>query len=158
MCTCAKPTRNDLSSSYGIEGRAPALLPGDKLLFDECGRCSPVVCGKENRIDHHSHHFRVVRAEYGGLYLLVRHGGGDERVSLRYAYELEGIFAGLDSDTRYYLLRQVYEIQKDAARIAREETANKYAKAFNEGRLKKRRRNGRRYVEIVPEILQGVRS
>ena len=88
MCCCGKPTINGQINAYSWDGKAfmtyepnpPALEEGDTLLWDEPGRCGG--------IDAHSHHFRLVKRQWGGLSLLVRHGGGDARLSLQSAAQL----------------------------------------------------------------------
>lgn len=132
------------NENWGAETlRQPVAAEGDTVLFAEHGRIL-------DKIDHRSHSFKVVKAQYGGTYLLVRHGGGDERMQIDYSNRIAKCFEPLDSDTRYYLLRRMYESLSDAKRGAASETATKYAQAFAEGRLKKRRRNHRVYVEIEP--------
>ncbi len=82
MCCCGQPTINGTPGAYSWDGKTwstrqpepPPLQEGDTLLYDEPGRCGG--------IDHHSHHFRLVRRQYGGHVVLVRHGGGDERFGI----------------------------------------------------------------------------
>ena len=83
--------------------------------------------------------------------LLTSHGGGEERIRFAGDYQAEMVEAlrGLSSDARYLLLHQFSAAARDAGRAAAIETAQEYAKAFVEGRLKKRRKNNRVRVEIV---------
>ena len=81
MCCCGKPIVNgefgykwQPNDAPGVrESDPPELRDGDELIYDEPGRCGG--------LDSHSHHYRVV-ARTGYFELLVRHGGGEDRVSL----------------------------------------------------------------------------
>src|SRR5688572_9405566 len=80
MCMCGKPTING-EPGYSWDGKSigvrpvdpPALADGDVLVYDGPGRCGGLDC--------HSHHFRLVM-DSGRAFLLVQHGGGDERIQL----------------------------------------------------------------------------
>jgi hypothetical protein len=80
MCMCAEPNING-QPGYSWDGKhigtrevdPPELADGDVLLCDEPGRCGG--------LDSHCHHYRVVQ-HYGSVELLVRHGGGQERIRL----------------------------------------------------------------------------
>src|ERR1035437_10739478 len=101
MCCCAKPNING-EPGYSGDGQTintrqvdpPALSDGDVLLFDEPGRCGGM--------DSHCHHYRLVKG--CGTELLVRHGGGDDRmrVSLPRGFSLDTV----DSNTRYWILNE----------------------------------------------------
>jgi hypothetical protein len=148
MCFCERPTRNDQQPGYKIEQAAPALKDGDCLIYDECGRCSPQVAGK-GCTDYHSHHFRLVdnRSEY---FLLVRHGGGDERFSLGYHYtRTEELLLPLDSDARFLLLYSFYRINREASQHARNIEHSRWVHAAAEKRIKIIHHGGRRpYKEV----------
>ena len=134
--------------NWGAEAwRAPDLDEGDTLLFDECGRV--LRYSNDREVDCRSHYFRVVRAKYGRTFLLVKHGGGQERVGLFLAQAvlLEGIGA-MTSDQRYLLLHTMLNIAHDAARQAGTQAANRYCTAFVEGRLKKRKRPGQESYKV----------
>src|SRR5690349_19548495 len=83
MCCCDSPNVNG-TPGYKWQPRdeprirpidPPHLRDGDVLLFDEPGRCGG--------LDGHSYHFRLVKfAHDSNLSLLVRHGGGDECITL----------------------------------------------------------------------------
>lgn len=130
---------------------------GDEVLYSEPGRIiyggRRLYSGDSGGVDCGSHSFKLVRARGGGLYLLVRHGGGDERVRIDWSERPVRSFEPLDSDARYWLLHTLLKLHTEATRAAEQETANKYASAFAEGRLKKRRRNHRIYVEIAPRAV-----
>lgn len=97
MCCCAKPNVNG-TPGYSWDGKnintrpvdPPKLADRDLLLFDEPGRCGGM--------DSHCHHYRLVKTNLS-TFLLVRHGGGEERmrVSLPRGFS----FDGMDSNTRY---------------------------------------------------------
>lgn len=145
----------DTDYNWGAEEwRQPTPAEGDTVLYSEHGRVMPgsgdgSIVGRG--IDCRSHSFKLVKAEYGGAYLLVKHGGGEERIKLGWNHKrLAAIFDPLDSDARYWLLHTFLTFHDDVQREASQSTATRYAEAFAEGRLKKRRRNGRVIVEIVP--------
>lgn len=125
--------------NWGAEAwRQPTLAPGDTMVFSECGR----VIYREERgqrqgTDCRSHWFCLVRQKFGGYALLVKHGGGEERVNLGYDYKMAPIAAGMalmDSDARYWLLHQFLDVHRDAASA----TESKYRTAFVNGTLKKK--------------------
>lgn len=137
MCCCGQPNVNGTSGAYSWDGHSfstrpvnpPDLGETDKLLYDEPGRCGG--------IDSHSHHFRLVRS---GSYrcLLVRHGGGDERMALGCASGQINLDA-LDSDGRYWLFHTLYAARRDAAEWARETTTAHWRKAAAEKRIRTRK-------------------
>lgn len=144
MCFHDKPTRND---EIGWGG-APALQDGEEVLHDECGRCQPQVNGTGS-VDHHSHHFRLVRRAPGPYYLLVKHGGGEERVDLGYPHtRVAEILALLDSDARYLMLRALYQAHSDATREAREAEASRWKRAAATKSIRTRKVRGRDEVQV----------
>jgi hypothetical protein len=131
--------------------RRPTIQKDERIVFDEHGRSL-------SNIDYKSHWFVVVEARYGGYWLLVKHGGGEERISLGYQYKLSGIVAleKLSSDERYLALYVMLDIHHHAADEARAQTAHRYQLAFLEKRLKRHKRNHRYYAEIVqPKTMEG---
>ena len=90
-------------------------------------------CGGQ---DSHSYHYRVVRS--GGLYLLVRHGGGDERIRLSNGRVLLYGLELLDT-ARYWTLNAIYHAHADGARDAREREAARWQRLAAEKRIKTRR-------------------
>ncbi len=166
MCMCEKPNKNgepgycwnDATKVGTYPVNAPALADGDALVFDEPGRCKPQVNGKGGT-DYHSHHFRLVMTKFDQFYLLVRHGGGTERIPLGYDYTRLGELIRLlpDSDARYLMLQALYRTHEDAERGAEMRTAAKFRQAFVEGRLKKRKVRGRNAydVRIEPKLTSG---
>lgn len=149
MCCCAKPNING-EPGYSWDGKAvstrpvapPDLNEGDILVYDDPGRCGGM--------DSHSHHYRVV--QNCGIKLLVRHGGGDE--SIRLSLPRGFSFAGMDSNTRYWILNAIYHAYSEGKSEGSGKTAIAYNTAFVDGRLKKRKSPGRDYhrVWIEPKV------
>jgi hypothetical protein len=143
MCCCEKPNING-EMGYSWDGEsigvrpasAPEVAERDVILFDEPGRCGGM--------DSHCHHYRLVKNV--GTYLLVRNGGGDQRlrVSLPRGFSLEF----MDSNTRYWILNAIYHAHSDGISEARTNTAAEFRKAFAEGRLKKRKLRGSNSVKV----------
>src|SRR5438876_8662678 len=87
MCYCGKPVVNgELGFRYDFTGgtavypvNPPEFTEDEILVYDEPGRCGG--------LDSHSHHYRIVRS-HGSLCLLVKHGGGQERIRLSCAQTL----------------------------------------------------------------------
>jgi len=149
MCCCGKPTINGQhgykwNQPEGPGGvypvNPPALQDDDELLHDEPGRC---VKG----LDAHCHHYRVVN-HHGCWYLLVRHGGGDERIRLNALYRLRDTITALDTDTRYLLLHSLYHAHSDAARDASNKTERRWRQAAAEKRIKTRKYRGSDSVKV----------
>lgn len=148
MCCCAKPNVNG-EPGYSWDGKnvntrpvdPPTLKERDTLLFDEPGRCGGM--------DSHCHHYRLVNN--CGLELLVRHGGGEERIHVSLPRGFS--FDGLDSNTRYWMLNAIFHAHSNGERQGADKTAQKYRKAFVDGRLKKRKlpAQGSVKVWIEPE-------
>jgi len=114
--------------------RAPTVGESETILASEHGRIT-------HNIDYRSHWFILTRAEMGRYYLLVKHGGGEERIALPSVnFKITAnMIASLDSDVRYLMLHHLYGIHRDARRAAEDKTAGEYRLAFAEGRLKKRK-------------------
>jgi len=138
MCCCGKPNING-QPGYSWDGRSfgtrpvnpPALAERDELICDEPGRCGG--------IDSHSHHFRLVKGQYG-LALLVRHGGGDERIGLGViARLLLPTIEGLDSNARYWLLHSLYSAHREAKEHATQVCNATWRTAAAEKRIKTRK-------------------
>ena len=151
MCCCGKPTingtpgyrwqPNDKPSTRPVD--PPELAEGDMLLADEPGRCGG--------LDHHSHHYRLVKPRYsGGLVLLVRHGAGDERIPLGAAFPIKERLLALDSDARLWLLATLARVYRQGHDEGAQKTRSAWASAAAEKRIKLRRRGGAVVrVEIV---------
>jgi hypothetical protein len=154
MCCCGKPTRNGepgyrWNDPHGPTSvhpvNPPNLQDGDVPLYDEAGRCGD--------LDSHSYHYMVVRAKTGNLDLLVRHGGGDERIRLSGPKMFEVVLASLDSTNRYWLLNTLYHAQCDAARNARDKEAERWRTAAAQKRIKVRKQRGTGTIRVSIEPL-----
>lgn len=148
MCCCGRPTINGELNAYSWDGKTystrpvapPSLADGDSLIYDEPGRCGGLDC--------HSHHFRLVKGRYGYA-LLVRHGGGDERIGLgvvaRYAIPS---FEPMDSNARFWLLHTLYSTHCDASNAARDKRDSIWRQAAAEKRIRTRRQPSRGTVKV----------
>ena len=139
MCCCDKPNVNGTPGAYSWDGKShmtrepapPALADGDSLIHDEPGRCGG--------LDAHSHHFRLVK-NAGRYAILVRHGGGDERIPLGCTVPMTvPALAAMDSNSRYWLFHTLYSVQRDAARSASETCSQEWKQAAAEKRIRTRR-------------------
>lgn len=139
MCNCAvRPNVNgqpgyrwNNEEPHVRQPNPPDMMDGDDLLYDGAGRCG-------GGTDSHCHHFRLVK-RYGQYCLLVRHGGGDERISLGSRVNgINSILAGNESQ-RYWALQMLYHAIKDAARSAREAESSRWIKAAAEKRVRTRK-------------------
>lgn len=159
MCCCGQPTIN---GTRGYRCNNPAAEPSiypvnppdlqerDVLLYDEPGRCGG--------IDSHCHHFRVV-SNGEALYLLVRHGGGDERHRFGWTKTaLSSALAALDSNQRYWFLCAAYHAINDAARDARFSEHSRWVHAIAEKRVKVTSRKGVKRVTIEPTLSLNVEA
>lgn len=136
--------------NWGAEpGRRPTIGALDRLVVSEHGR----IVG---RTDYRSHWLCIVKQEYGGYVLLVKHGGGEERIGLGFAYRMDPVLRGMeamDSDTRYLTMYALYEMHRDAVSA----TDAKWRAAIAENRVERRRvRGGTReralyHVTIKPQ-------
>lgn len=150
MCMCGKPTRNG-EPGYSWDGKQAGIYPvnppdlqaTDELLYDEPGRCGG--------LDSHSHHLRVVRGRHSYA-LLIRHGGGDERIDFGSTRMAIDALDPLDSNARYWLLLRLYHAQQNAVRAAVDACNAKWRTAAAEKRIKTRKlRTGVKvWVEPTP--------
>lgn len=149
MCACNEPNTNgnlgykwQPSDTPGVYPVNPPALPyGAAALYDEPGRCG-IGC------DSHSHHFIFARSGLG-FALLVRHGGGDESLTIRKYFPVE-LLAAMTSDQRYRLFFSIYLAEKESRERAAGEEFFRWAKAVLQKRIKTNRRAGK--VEILPEV------
>ena len=143
MCCCAKPTING-EWGYSWDGKnvgtrepnPPELQPDETLLHDEPGRCGG--------IDSHCHHYRVVKS-HGSLWLLVRHGGGDERLRLS-----GPVINGLEilAGARYWTLNAIYHAYADGRRAGKQAECDTWRKAAAERRIEVRKIRGCAAVKV----------
>lgn len=152
MCCCDGPNINGTlgykwqpNDKPGIAyPNAPTLQDGDTLLYDEPGRCGGGA-ERGQGLDSHSFHYRVVK-RFSFIYLLVRHGGGEECISLYGT--MEGVLAKLDSNGRYWVLNEIYHTHDRAKRDARETESAKWRIAAAEKRIKTRKLRGRNVSKV----------
>ena len=146
MCCCGKPNVNGQmgykwshDAAPGIhQPRPPDLRDGDELLFDEPGRCGGT--------DSHNFHFRVVKGY--GCDLLVRHGGGQERIRIAASHSIPAILAAMDSTARYWTLAAIYHAHADGKRLGQEQIATQWRQAAAEKRIKVRKVRGQVAVRV----------
>lgn len=146
MCCCGKPVvngqlgykwnnPNDNPSVYPVN--PPSLEDSDQLLRDEPGRCGG--------LDSHSYHYRLVKS-HGSLNLLVRHGGGDERLYL--SSPIESVLAQLGSTDCYWTMNAIYHAHSTGKRSGSEKTANDWRRAAAEKRIRTRKQRGSDGVRV----------
>jgi hypothetical protein len=149
MCCCGTPTING-QPGYRWQPSdpprvrpvdPPALAEGDTLLHDEPGRCG-------RKTDSHCYHFRIVRCQFGQLYILVRHGGGDERIQLGSQEKIAAALDGMGSDDRYWLIQTIYHAIKDQVWDAESRTNAMWRAAAAEKRIKTRKTPGRDHHKV----------
>jgi hypothetical protein len=121
--------------------RAPTLQEGDVEIFSEPGRIA-------FNVDYRSHWFKLVQVRCGWYYLLVQHGGGEERHKLATKPQFVETLACLSSDLRYLTLHNYLNIIHEAQSVARYNAIDEYRKAFVDGRLKKRKMPGRDVCKV----------
>jgi len=129
--------------------RAPTLQDGDIIIIDACGRVINNVC-------YRSHYFRLVGVKHGGSALLVKHGGGEQRINLKWPPRqlIEGL-RDMEPEAQYLALHLIHKISGDAARDAAGNTAKLYEQAFVDGRLKKRKMPRQQAVKVWIEPAHG---
>lgn len=138
MCCCETPTINGIDRTYrwqpndapGIHPVNPPALDGCSLLIDAPGRCGG--------LDSHSHHYRLVQRGAGMVALLVRHGGGDERVNYISRMVVKSL-AHMDQTAAYWLMNAIFSAYHDGKREGSQTTERKWREAASEKRIKVRR-------------------
>jgi hypothetical protein len=135
--------------NWGAEPwREPKIDTDDTVIFSECGRIT-------GSTDYRSHWLVLVKHRFGGYYIYVKHGGGEERFEADWGRKITHMIEamkGMTSDQRYLTLYVLYQINSNARHKAQEETASYYQLAFLEGRMKRKKRDHRFYVRIEPKI------
>lgn len=137
MCCCAQPNVNGTPGYQWSPSDKPSVRPvnpptlqeGEVLLYDEPGRCG----GQ----DSHCHHYRITAGRHPML--LVRHGGGEERIRLSNPQQVLRALEMLDSQGRYWLLNALYHAQADARRAGANAMDAVWHKAAAERRIKVRK-------------------
>lgn len=131
------------TKNWGAEQwRLPEKLPEDIVIFSECGRALGNVCYRS--------HWLIFVLNGRDYAILVRHGGGQERHKLWHGESLRKALAFLDPDDRYLALYSIYDVISKTAREAARDSSHAMQRAFLDGRMKKRRRNGGLTVYIEP--------
>jgi hypothetical protein len=106
-------------------------------------------------VTYDSHAIKLAKqANDRDFYLLVHHGGGREvwRVPSFYdGGDLADHITALPERLQYALLYTLYKMARESRVQAQTETRREWATAHTEKRIKTKRRNGRRYVEIVQQ-------
>jgi len=147
MCCCEKPTINGTAPikmtfdtpASPYPPNPPALRDGETLFYDEPGRCG-------GGTDSHAYHFRVT-VERGRIWLLVRHGGGDERMEFGWAKSMPDL-TRLDSYDRYFLLAAAFHGMKNAVQYAVDTEREDWREAAAEKRIKTRKLPGRGVTKV----------
>ncbi len=123
--------------------REPKAADNETVIASEHGRIA-------FNIDYRSHWFMLVKQSEWRYAIRVKHGGGEECVSMptvNFKFTAEAVCA-LPSDQRYLMLHHLYDIARDAKREAEDATAAKYRRAFAEGTLKKRKMPNQGRVKV----------
>lgn len=147
MCCCGKPVVNgELGYKWQPndtpmvrQPHMPEMQSGDVLLYDEPGRCGGVD----------SHHMDCRLVDNCGLYLLVRHGGGEERIhvsSTRSA--LKAAFEAMDSNARYWVFAAIQGAHSDGADEAQKKESTRWRTAAAQKRIKTQKQRGRDAVKV----------
>lgn len=147
MCCCGKPIINGQpgyrwqpnDTPHVREVNPPDLGEHDQLLYDEPGRCGG--------LDAHCHHYRIV-TNFSSLFLLVRHGGGDERVRLSGTPTFRDTLAALDSTARYWMLHVIFHAHSDGTHKGHNTEAQRWRIAAAEKRIKTRKARTTNTVKV----------
>jgi hypothetical protein len=137
------------AGNYGREAwRQPQAADDEETLFHEPGRVLPSIHDDVRATDCRSHCFKIVKPRHGDYTLIVRHGGGVERVNLGYSRRIVNAFRQMDSDSRFRLMWTFLDVYHAAKTEAADATAKTYREAFVEDRLKKRRLPARNATKV----------
>lgn len=137
----------DPNVNYGAQAwRQPDIAEGDTVLYSECGRIM-------DHTDYRSHWYMLVKPRIGFYTLLVKHGGGQERITLTYSDHIARALGQLDSDARYFMLHTLHDSYRVGESVGYENGITEYRRAFVDGRLKKRKeRNSNRYKVFIEPV------
>ncbi len=123
----------DPKENYGAEAwRQPSIEDGDTIIYNECGRVLDNICMR-------SYWLLIVKAQYGGYQLIVKHGGGQERFRVDHSDMIIRALQSLDSDSLYIIMFDLLKAHTNGLRTGREETEGLFKQAFVNGDLKKRK-------------------
>lgn len=119
-------------------------------------------CGGPFNCDYQSHAIQLATDKSGsGLYILMQHGGGREVLKIPEFYDRGALLAqilALSEPLQYALLYTIHATADNARREAQGQTAQRWADAFNDGRIRKRRRAGRVSVYVETEFERDLRK
>lgn len=105
--------------------------------------------------DYGSHAIKLARREHDrDLYILMHHGGGREVWRIPSFYDggdLAEHITGLPERLQYALLYTLYTMASESRTQAKAETRREWAEAYSNKRIRIKRRDGRRYVEILQQ-------
>jgi len=118
------------STPFTHEPNPPALGELDRLVFDEPGRCG-------HGLDSHAFHYRLVY--HCGFALLIRHGGGDERIRISHTEELIAAMTAMDSSARYWIFNAIFHAHDEARENGRDRERATWQQAAAEHRIKTRK-------------------
>jgi len=147
MCCCDKPNVNGEMGYKWQPNDAPRVRPvdpptlqdGEVLLYDEPGRCGG--------IDSHSYHYRVIK-DCGTLYLLAKHGAGEDRIRLSLYNNQEEVLVPLSSNDRYWLLNVIHHTNREALQRGEAVEKWKWQTAAAEKRIKTRKQRNSPRVDV----------
>ena len=145
--------------NYGSEPwREPTPDEGDTVIFSEFGRSL-------DNTNYKSHWFMLVSQRFGGYALLVKHGGGQERINLGYLCffrkghpRIIDAMKVMDTDALYLMLYTFYDIHTDTRRSEQAKVTAELKTAFAEGRLKKRKVRGQAAYKVTVEQKQATQN
>lgn len=126
--------------------------------FDNAARDSRSFPRKDGRpgVTYGSHSIKLGKAEFdGALYILMQHGGGREVWRVPEFYDggdLRTHILALPERLQYALLYTIYNIAREARVQAQTETAQNWAQAIADKRIRKHRAKGGRGARF--EIIQ----
>lgn len=127
--------------------------------FDTASRDSRVFHRSSgNDVTYASHAIKLAKLSgcSGGLYILMQHGGGREVLAVSSFYDggdLEAAILAMPERVQYALLYSIWHTARNARYEAQEQTAQSWATAYKEKRIRQRRATRTRgsRVEIIPE-------
>ena len=135
--------------------RAPTVPDDETLLYLEPGR---VLQQGRDRVDYGSFWYSL-SLRLGRLLLRVKHGAGEECHDLGYENPQKlAAFAALDSDSRFMMFHTIRGLGEESAKMAASKMRHDYAKAFVDGRLRKRKQRGANEVKVWIDAAAPVRQ
>lgn len=146
----------------GAEAGAKALEPFEVVRTPLAERSSRIFPDRDGGpgVTYESHEISLARGkaraglrEGAGYALVMRNGSGVSVLGLPTFYDGGAMVAALlamPDPILYATLYTLWRVADEADDEAKHETARRYSQAFVDKRLKKKRRNGSVYVEILP--------